>query len=388
MHTIFDNPIDLLLNLPLAGEVLKSEQYYQQIQQNADKLKPFLHQQLCSVDNESGQRMFIRNLHTRLVSINDSLYSLTKGKTKEGPAANTDDFSSLWAVLFILDDFLAFIWYNYKAYCDKGQKMPEKSKAGFIREINGKLEKLGLPGNDPDHLLFEKVKSGVSNRLKDDQAGISFGLMAYLDDFIRELVTVRASNKEHSLMIRLMDVLIAFNFNALPVLHYLLSVVIEDLEKFEPVKDKIERLHYWLKQVNQVPVSPNLSFYDDREPVKHFLNNWLCEETRYYEKSLLIFSSNYPVGVPGIIDPGFKIETDLSVTQIACFVRLFMDCGVFKNTNVREILTFLAEHIRSKRQENISAESLRLKYYNIEESTRGEVRKVLSQMLDKSDRPL
>jgi hypothetical protein len=102
------------------------------------------------------------------------------------------------------------------------------------------------------------------------------------------------------------------------------------------------------------------------------------------KKSLLVFSNNYPAGIPGITGTGFKIETGLSVTQIACFVRLFMDCGVFKNTNVREILTFLAEHIRSKRQENISAESLRLKYYNIEESTRGEVRKVLSQMLEKN----
>lgn len=94
------------------------------------------------------------------------------------------------------------------------------------------------------------------------------------------------------------------------------------------------------------------------------------------------------MGIPGITDTGFKIETGLSVTQIACFVQLFMDCGVFKNTNVRELITFLAEHIRFKRQENLSAESLRLKYYKIEESTRGEVRKVLSQMLDKSDHPL
>jgi hypothetical protein len=64
-----------------------------------------------------------------------------------------------------------------------------------------------------------------------------------------------------------------------------------------------------------------------------------------------------------------------------------MDCGIFKKSNIREIISFLAEHIRSKKQENISAESFRLKYYNIEESTRESVRNLLFQMLEKSAHP-
>lgn len=88
---------------------------------------------------------------------------------------------------------------------------------------------------------------------------------------------VQTSNREHSHWITLMDVLISYNFNSLTVVHYLVSTLIEDVE---------------------------------------------------------------------------KIETELQVSQIACFVRLFMDCGVFKNTNVREILTFLAEHIRPNQRQN------------------------------------
>ena len=121
---------------------------------------------------------------------------------------------------------------------------------------------------------------------------------------------------------------------------------------------------------------------------RQYLNNWIQEEINFYEKNLFLFSGAYPAGLHGRGKGGFKIETELPVTQIACFVRLFIDCGVFKKNNIREIISFLAEHIRSKKRENISAESFRLKYYNIEESTREEVQKVLFQMLEKSAHPL
>ena len=156
MHANLDNPIDLLLNLPMSEEIQEREQYCQLIQNNSEKFNPALLHQFYSFENEARQRMFVRNLHARLVSVSDSLYDVAKSKIKEGPAASTDGLDALWPVLFIVDGLLAFIRDNFYSFYDKCQKIPEKSKAGIIQEINDKLEKLGLPEDDPDHLLLKK----------------------------------------------------------------------------------------------------------------------------------------------------------------------------------------------------------------------------------------
>lgn len=291
------------------------------------------------------------------------------------------------SVLLILENLYGFILDNFAEYCDRKQKLPAKFQPAFTREVSEKFKTLSFAGNEPDSVLFGKVKTSIKNKLKGNQCRITYGLTVYLEKLFLEIEKIWAINKEYSHSISLRDILIAFNFNSLAVVHYLVSTIIEDVKKVEPVKDKIERLNLWFKQVNQVPVNSAYSFNESREGIRQYLNNWIQEEISFYEKSLLLFSGAYPAGIQEGKRGGFKIETELAVTQIACFVRLFMDCGIFKKSNIREIISFLAEHIRSKKQENISAESFRLKYYNIEESTRESVRNLLFQMLKKSTHP-
>jgi len=256
----------------------------------------------------------------------------------------------------------------------------------FIKKITEEFLRLSLPADDPDCILFEKVKASVQNRLS--KQGITYGLMAYLNELVLEIERVQLSNKEYSFSITLKDILIAYNFNSLRVVHYLNATITKEIKIIELAKEKIECLNRWLKEINQIPVKPACAFNDWHQSMSLFLCNWIREEILFYEKGLLLFSGVYPGGMQSIANTGYKIETELSVNQLACFVRLFMECEIFKNTNIRELLNFLAEHTRSKKRENISAESLRLKYYNIEESTREEVRKVLFRLLKKSSIPM
>ncbi len=376
------NDIDLLVNLISTGEIFESEQCSLKAQKDAAKIKPLLIRQFYSIQSVSNQKIFIRNHYARLVSLNDVLFEAIN--KKESPEMDQDLSKAQKSVLLILDSLLVFILNNFSAYHDKGQKMPKNSQISFGKEMSKKVEKLRLKDDDLDHILYEKVRASIHQRINADGFGITCGLMSYLNEFVQEIDLIRDSNKEHSFSISLNDVLIAFNFNTLPVVHYLINVIIEDVNKIDSAKDKIERLNHWLKKINQVPIKPAYAFDSNHEAVHIFLGNWVQEEIRFYEKSLLLFSGfGYSTGIPGVTYTGYKIETELSVTQIACMVRLFTECGIIKNNNVRELLNFLAEHTRSKKRESISAESLRLKYYNIEESTRGEVRKIIFQFLKK-----
>ncbi len=390
MQDCFDNSLELLLEFLQKREVKESEWNYQQIQLNSEKITTAIYRQLYSIEDESTKQSFIRNLHARLVwEIDYSSKIVSHPVRKENSKKfNNKLIETQKSALNILENLLNFILENFSDYCDWQQKLPVKFREEFTGVIMAKFNMLSFSENDLDSILFEKVKTSIKKKLEENQYKITYGLTIYLDKLFQEIEKIRVVNREYSHSVSLKDILIAFNFNSLTVVHYLVSTIVEDVKKIEPVKDKIERLNLWFKQVNQVPVNSTYSFSESREGVRQYLNNWIQEEIQFNEKSLFLFSGSYPSPLLESKRSNFKIETELPVTQIACFLRLFMDCGIFKKTNVREIINFLSEHMRSKKRENISSESFRLKYYNIEESTREEVRKLLFQMLDKSAHPL
>ena len=73
----------------------------------------------------------------------------------------------------------------------------------------------------------------------------------------------------------------------------------------------------------------------------------------------------------------FKFEFDMSVSQFAYFIRTFIEAGVIQNKNISELIRFLARFVKTKRSENIAYESFRMKYYNVEGTTKNSVKNIL-----------
>ncbi|PWT74719.1 MAG: hypothetical protein C5B59_10540 [Bacteroidetes bacterium] len=80
-------------------------------------------------------------------------------------------------------------------------------------------------------------------------------------------------------------------------------------------------------------------------------------------------------------DETFRINSSLSVAQLACVLRLFHEEKILTHSNQTELLQFFASHFSTSRQEAISGTSLRAKYYNIERSTSDSVKDLLFQMI-------
>ncbi len=76
------------------------------------------------------------------------------------------------------------------------------------------------------------------------------------------------------------------------------------------------------------------------------------------------------------------IYTSLSVPQLAFFVKLLVDTGVVHNRNQTELLKTISKTIRTNRNEIISAESLRNKYYNVDKAATDSVKNVIINLLN------
>lgn len=80
--------------------------------------------------------------------------------------------------------------------------------------------------------------------------------------------------------------------------------------------------------------------------------------------------------------PSFsKIETNLSVSQLAYLFRLLYETGYLKVRNQTDLLKFIANNFTTGNTTEISTRSLRSKYYNIDSATKDSVKELLEKVL-------
>jgi hypothetical protein len=76
-----------------------------------------------------------------------------------------------------------------------------------------------------------------------------------------------------------------------------------------------------------------------------------------------------------------KIGLNLSVSELACLVRLFFESGLFLETGITEILKSIPLHFAAKRQASISEGSFSTKYYSSEQKAAARIKALLLKMI-------
>jgi len=177
----------------------------------------------------------------------------------------------------------------------------------------------------------------------------------------------------------LRQIMYYLNYNSIHTVSYHTDYINSLLQDAETRLDKIERLSLVLKEISQAQVKPGLKFNLDAPPLKDQLINYVSEEMDYLERL------HYIAGTPPVkpLDPlhAVKVKFDLSVAQLAYLVKVFIEVNVIQNKSLTELLRFLAKCAITKRAESISYDSVRAKYYNIEQSTKEAVKNMLLIMV-------
>jgi hypothetical protein len=377
--------VDLLKNVFSGNNTADSGVNEQAIRQETEKISSILTRAFYGMENEARQRTFVRNLHAQLVTLSDYFCETVQNDHPELPPESKGLNCERQFILEKLRDLTDSIHEHYFPLCNENQKISGYSRPAVTGAIIEKLESLSLPDTDPEHSLFEEVKTSVSRCF--EEPVITYRLIGYLQAFIREIILVREHNLKPLVQITLTDLLISFNFNSVSVVSLFISNIRDEALKIDTATDKINFFNHWMKRVSQSPISPAGAFDTTRESACDYLCKWLNEEIAFHEKSLMLNSGiPYRAGFPSPAN-GPKFELNLSVQQIACLIWLFTDSGVIKNGGKKDLSVFVAEHFCSKKQENISPESLRNKSYSFDESTREKVRQLILSMLKRVSSP-
>src|SRR5690606_14376352 len=95
---------------------------------------------------------------------------------------------------------------------------------------------------------------------------------------------------------------------------------------------------------------------------------WLEEEISYLSKRIRVES-----GQPDLFSSrsrsNVKIETALSVAQLAYLFKLLSDVGVISHRNQSDVIRLLADNFQTSKCKDISLDSLRNKFYDADPYT-------------------
>jgi hypothetical protein len=209
---------------------------------------------------------------------------------------------------------------------------------------------------------------------------VSYEKVDYLRSFEHQLSRLDVSVNDPDLLRQdLCRVLINLNYNALMFFDYYTGSVKKALVNCETLSDRIDLVSWFLKQCNQEQCLQKISFDPQLPPIHVQLGEWLTQELDYLRQKYQFRLS------PGLHeeDPAkdFKLDFDLSVSQLAYLFKALIETGFIRNKNTSQLIRFLVKFVKTKKSESVSYESFRMKFYNPESGTKDAVKKVLGSLL-------
>lgn len=369
----------------------EADQEYEQVadeicQEELRIIKAF-QTKIFSLQDEKLMEMYIHHNQAAIIRMMDELTN-TYYLGIQAVDKRTSNDEVVIRIFGILDRLLKNI--ERSNYFDETHKIPESYRRGACLEFQERLDRLyknAAPFSKSE--LFKIAIFPIKKFTNGIKKKISYKRLDYLRELLKAIEQVHdeaggSELKEESDLIKYMFYL---NYNSSHFVEYITERVLSSLNEIEAINDRIDKLLLYKKQVNQAQLKPGFQLKLKRTSIKILLLDWLTEELHYYENKKLLWSK--PTSeLTDLLPDNFKIKTDLSVPQLACFLEALIGNKVIKNTNVTETLRFYSAFTQTKNTSNMSPESLRIKYYNIEDSTREVIRDVLTKMLGHVNKPL
>jgi len=333
--------------------------------------------EVFSFQDERHLERYIQFHQQELIRIADQL-NVAITTTKD-----THQTETLQRAMKKIEALLEFVQRHFTRYFDQDTKAPENYIAlcgtEVMRKTNDIRTRLKELQVDADvislvmHPLTKFINDMAANR-------ITYRNILYVRDAAKEITRVLTGNTATMPIDEIHHVLVYLNYNTLKTFQYLTNGITKSIHPLESATEKVERLSWHRKGINQLPVKPGAGYNRQVPSLKEQLTAWIEEEILYLEKSnQLSEHHNTPAKQ---LPEEFKIKTELSVAQLAFLVRVLLETKCILNNNTSDLIRFFSRYVQTKRLENISYESFRVRFYNTEESAKRTVRGLLLQWVD------
>ncbi|HMU46136.1 MAG TPA: hypothetical protein PKC72_07200 [Chitinophagaceae bacterium] len=334
------------------------------------RLKPVAY----SFSKERHKKLYVKRQQSATIYLLDLLFHyLYPAKAKDLEERNTDTkIEKLYKRIFKeCHRLLNFIQDTFPTSWDLDQKIPDSEMIFFQQQSQVRLvtvkRKLARLKADKRilKLLFELLDPITDNT---SAISLSYRSLAYTSELITALENLKPGSTTANICPPLNVLVIYLNLNSTEFKDYIADCICSEVNTMNSVKEKLDRLFFYYKHINQMHTKPGVALIQDARSVKDEIKEWLAGEIRYLQKTQNL----------GIIVPArFKNETEYkqgiwctyTVEEIALLHRLQHEAKFITNKKVRPMIDDLSKFIHTSSVHNISAKNLYNSFYNIDLDT-------------------
>ncbi|MEQ1587905.1 MAG: hypothetical protein ABL895_18620 [Cyclobacteriaceae bacterium] len=371
-----------LLNQSLNQGALEQQEFVRIksiIEAETDRIKKAFIKEVFGMRKEKHVERYIQYHQATLVELIDSLVAhLNSDELDHVHEISTTPTRLNMLKIFYqcMEDLLTYIEKHFAKYFNQHAKSPESYRYVVHRDIKNKVPdvRYALEKKRINRRLLTMVLNPLDNFISAVRTEeVSYKRMIYLKELLLEvedLSTLKLTGER--LDYKLCLSMGYLNYNSPRFFKYVTTEIHRIIQEQETLSRQLEKLAYFLKIVNQVPVKPGFTFNEKFNSIKDQLSVWISEEIYFFEKR-----QQLTITFPDADDPvqkDFKLKLNLSVAQLACLLRGLKDIHIITNNNMLEVIRFFASIVQTKQTESVSWESLRTKFYNTDEPTRENIK--------------
>ncbi|WP_348825520.1 hypothetical protein [Flavobacterium aestuarii] len=293
---------------------------------------------------------------------------------------NYDKIDCLKITYIYLEKLLRFIEKEYRNYLNLNIKIPNRSALVKEFEITKKFKKvkLQLLGSDINNNLLKLAYEPLQKiATKNIQEKLTYYEFNYCSGFI--MTFYKQINFSDMSEETIKEFLFDINFNSLQFFKYLTNEILEELETQDDDIKKIDALYRFLKNYNQKQSRNILKYKTNLPSLKEQIISWIEEEIEYLNRKIKLEVKHFPNISSN--EEKTKLLTGLSVSQLSCFFGLLMETGIIKHKNQTDVFRFISENFKTANTERISVDSIKVKYYNVENTTKNVLREKIIELL-------
>ncbi len=307
----------------------------EQLVKESHRVQMKLIQEIFSFRSKAQMRLLIRNYHSTLIFLLDSLLENQKETT-----LHTARLSRMIdTIINTLDELLFFIEGRFSAYLSLDQRVPMTyllvARKELILKLE-KLEKMKLPAGTQRETL-QLVIDVLFNFLHSCiECKVTYRQILYQKELIQNLETMENTGWQNDLYTGLEQLLIELNFNSPVYISYLLEQISVALSSQDSLKSRMELLLVYHKEFGKLISNEKMSFDPLKDNIKHVLENWFRLEFDYMDKKLsLPDSGNHDLKTQPdrvCVPEENKVECNLSIDQMGLILRAGDEARILKAT--------------------------------------------------------
>ncbi len=338
------------------------------------------------VFNLKSKKRIEQHIHRKQYALENLAHRLIKEINPENSSdlyqfSNKYDKTDCLKVTYIyLEKLLRFIEKEYRNYLNVNVKIPYKSALVKEFEITNKFKKVKaqlLGSKINNHLLKLAYEPLLKITTKNIQEKLTYYEFNYCSEFI--ITFYKQVNFADMTDETIKEFLFEINFNSLQFFKYLTSEILQELETQENNIKKIDILYLFLKNYNQKQSRNILKYKPNLPPLKEQIISWIEEEIEYLSRKIKLDTNQFANVTTN--DEKIKLLTGLSVAQLSCFFGLLIETGIIKHKNQTDVFRFISDNFKTNNTEKISVDSIKAKYYNVENTTKNALREKIIELL-------